>query len=97
LSLLNAVVCTVLPIWLVMQGVRHLGASMASQVGMIGPLSTLWMASVWLGEPVTPQLLLGTAAILGGVVLLSRLKAPAPPDKAPAQAESGQAVSVRQA
>lgn len=75
LSVLNAVACTVLPIWLVMQGVKHLGASMASQVGMIGPLSTLWMASVWLGEPVTPQLLCGTAAILAGVVLLARVKA----------------------
>lgn len=74
LSVLNAVACTVLPIWLVMQGVKHLGASMASQVGMIGPLSTLWMASVWLGEPITPQLLLGTAAILAGVVLLARVK-----------------------
>lgn len=74
LSMFNAVVCTLLPIWWVMQGVRLLGASMASQVGMIGPLSTLYMASVWLQEPITPELLGGTVAILAGVVLLARVK-----------------------
>jgi len=41
---------------------------------MIGPLSTLWMAAVWLGEPVTPRLLMGTAAVLAGIVWLGRMK-----------------------
>lgn len=74
LSALNAVACTVLPIWLVMRGVQLLGASLASQVGMVGPLSTLWMAAWWLGEPMTWRLLAGTSAILLGIVLLSRSK-----------------------
>ncbi|HEX5371570.1 MAG TPA: DMT family transporter [Aquabacterium sp.] len=72
LSALNASACTVLPVWLLMRGVQLLGASIASQVGMIGPLSTIWMAAWWLGEPVSPQLMLGTAAILAGIVLLTR-------------------------
>ncbi|MEY4765276.1 MAG: hypothetical protein RI907_1949 [Pseudomonadota bacterium] len=74
LSAINATVCTVLPVWLVMKGVQWVGASTASQVGMIGPLSTLWMAAAWLGEPVTPQLLFGTALVLCGVVWLGRMK-----------------------
>jgi drug/metabolite transporter (DMT)-like permease len=74
LSALNATACTVLPVFLVMKGVQLVGASAASQVGMIGPLSTLWMAAVWLGEPVTPRLLMGTAAVLAGIVWLGRMK-----------------------
>jgi drug/metabolite transporter (DMT)-like permease len=74
LSALNAVACTVLPIWLVMRGVQLLGAPLASQVGMVGPLSTLWMAAWWLDEPITWRLLVGTGAILLGIVLLSRSK-----------------------
>jgi drug/metabolite transporter (DMT)-like permease len=80
LSAINAVACTVLPVWLVMQGVRLLGASVASQVGMVGPLSTIWMAAWWLDEPVSTQLMVGTAAILGGIVMLTRAgQAPAAP------------------
>lgn len=76
LSAVNAVACTVLPVWLVMRGVQLLGASLAAQVGMVGPLSTIWMAAWWLGEPVTPRLMMGTAAILAGIVLLSRAGQP---------------------
>jgi len=81
LSALNATACTVLPVWLVMRGVQLLGASLASQVGMVGPLSTIWMAAWWLGEPVTWRLVLGTAAVLVGIVMLSRMPRshPAPP------------------
>lgn len=73
LSAFNAVACTVLPVWLVMRGVQLLGASLAAQVGMVGPLSTIWMAAWWLGEPVTGRLVLGTAAILGGIVILTKV------------------------
>ena len=72
LSALNATVCTVLPVWLVMRGVQLVGAAVASQVGMVGPLSTIWMAAAVLGEPVTWRLMLGTAAVLAGIVVLTR-------------------------
>ncbi|RZI85956.1 MAG: DMT family transporter [Rubrivivax sp.] len=74
LSLLNAIACTVLPVWMVMRGVQLLGASVASQVGMVGPLSTIWMAAWVLGEPITGRLMLGTAAILIGIVWLAKAK-----------------------
>jgi drug/metabolite transporter (DMT)-like permease len=76
LSALNATACTALPVWLVMRGVQLLGASVASQVGMVGPLSTIWMAALWLNEPVTWRLMVGTAAVLAGIVVLTRASQP---------------------
>lgn len=72
MSLLNATVCTVAPVLMVMMAIERIGASMASQVGMIGPMSTLAMGVVILGEPFTPWLAVGTALVLGGVWLLTR-------------------------
>jgi drug/metabolite transporter (DMT)-like permease len=74
LSAVNALFCTALPVWLVMRGVQLVGATMASQVGMVGPLSTIWLAAWTLNEPITPRLLLGTGAILGGILLLTRTR-----------------------
>ena len=73
LSALNATACTVLPVWLVMRGVQLLGASVASQVGMVGPLSTIWLASWFLDEPVTARLMLGTGTVLLGILVLTRM------------------------
>jgi drug/metabolite transporter (DMT)-like permease len=84
LSALNAVACTVLPVWLLMRAVQLLGASVASQVGMVGPLSTIWMAAWWLNEPVGARLILGTAAVLAGIVVLTRASRPPVPAPAPA-------------
>ena len=58
-----------------MRGVQLLGASSASQVGLIGPLSTVWMASVWLDEPVGLTLMLGPGLVLAGIVWLGRQRA----------------------
>lgn len=74
LSLLNSTLCTFLPVILVMTAVERVGAPVAAQAGVIGPLSTILM-SVWiLGEPFTPWLAAGTALVLAGIWLLSRAK-----------------------
>lgn len=73
LSALNATACTVLPVWLVMRGVQLLGASVAAQIGMVGPLSTIWLASWFLDEPVSARLMLGTGTVLVGILVLSRM------------------------
>lgn len=75
LSLLNAVLCTVLPVFMTMIAVARIGASAASQAGMIGPVSTLFMAAAILGEPVTGIQLAGTALVLAGIYLVSRKRA----------------------
>ena len=79
LSALNATACTVVPVWLVMRGVQMLGASVAAQVGMVGPLSTIWLASWFLDEPVSARLMLGTGTVLLGILVLTRMNRPAPP------------------
>jgi len=68
------VLCTVLPVFLVMMGIARIGAPVASLAGMIGPVSTLFLAAWILQEPITLIQLAGTALVLGGITLLSRKK-----------------------
>lgn len=74
LSLINAVFCTVLPVILTMIAVERIGAATASQAGMIGPVSTLFLAALILDEPITGIQLAGTALVLTGIYLLSKKK-----------------------
>lgn len=72
LSVLNGLLCTVVPMLLVMMGVERLGATTASQIGMVGPMSTVLMGVWVLGEPFTVWMGVGTALVLAGVALLAR-------------------------
>lgn len=74
LSLVNATFCTVFPVFLTMVAVSRVGAASTSQAGMIGPVSTLLLGAIILGEPVTGIQLAGTALVLAGMYLLSRKK-----------------------
>ncbi|CAG9165166.1 hypothetical protein LMG23992_00312 [Cupriavidus laharis] len=74
LSLVNAVFCTVLPVSMTMVAVARIGAPMASQAGMVGPVSTLFLAFWLLDEPVSGVQLAGSALVLGGMYLLSARK-----------------------
>ena len=47
LSVLNATLCTAAPVLMVMMAIERIGAGMAAQTGMVGPLSTILMG-VWL-------------------------------------------------
>ncbi|MBI3285297.1 MAG: DMT family transporter [Burkholderiales bacterium] len=71
LSLANAMFCTVLPVFMTMSAVQRIGAATASQAGMIGPVSTLFLGAIFLGEPVAGWQMAGTALVLGGMYLLS--------------------------
>jgi drug/metabolite transporter (DMT)-like permease len=72
LSLLNATVCTALPVLLVMMAVERIGPALTAQVGMIGPMSTLLMGVWILGEPFNGWIVVGTALVLGGVFWVTR-------------------------
>jgi drug/metabolite transporter (DMT)-like permease len=72
LSLLNAVACTVTPVLLMMMAIERLGASLTSQFGMVGPVSTILLGVLLLGEPFTAWTATGTLAVLAGVALLAR-------------------------
>jgi drug/metabolite transporter (DMT)-like permease len=72
LSLLNATACTFAPVILVMLGIERLGAGLAAQAGLVGPMSTILMGVLILGEPMTPWIAAGTSLVLAGVTLLAR-------------------------
>jgi drug/metabolite transporter (DMT)-like permease len=80
LSIVNAALCTLLPMWMVMRAIELIGSAQAAQVGMIGPLSTLLLAVLVLGEAFTWPMLLGTVLVLGGIALLARQKPQPLPD-----------------
>ena len=72
LSLLNATACTVAPVLMVMLAIARIGAPLSSQVGMVGPMSTLIMGVLILGEPMNAWIAVGTLLVLGGVFVVSR-------------------------
>jgi drug/metabolite transporter (DMT)-like permease len=76
LSLLNATLCTFAPVVMVMLAIERVGATLAAQVGMIGPLSTVLMGVFILGEPMNLWIVAGTVLVLLGVGLLARARTP---------------------
>lgn len=75
LSAVNAFFCTVLPAFATMLAIERIGAGHTAMVAMVGPVSTILLARLLLGEPVTGWGLAGTALVLSGVLLLSYRKA----------------------
>ena len=72
LSLLNAIDCTVLPVLMVMMAIERIGPGLTSQIGMIGPLSTLSMGAFFLNETFNLWILMGTVLVLGGVFWVTK-------------------------
>jgi drug/metabolite transporter (DMT)-like permease len=72
LSVLNATLCTFAPVLMVMMAIERIGAPVAAQTGMIGPLSTILMGIVILGEPFTGWVVAGTVLVLSGIWLLAK-------------------------
>lgn len=72
LSLLNGTLCTVLPVLATMMAVQRLGSALASQLGMIGPVSTIVLSLLLLGEPMGVWQIAGTVLVLIGVFTVTR-------------------------
>lgn len=66
-----AVFSTVLPLWLMSEGLKRIGASQASLVGCVGPLATMAFAWAFLGEAMTLAQLAGATLVLAGVLIIS--------------------------
>jgi drug/metabolite transporter (DMT)-like permease len=58
---------TVLPSFLTSEGIARIGAAHTAITGAAGPIATLLMASLLLGEAITALQLLGTILVLYGV------------------------------
>ena len=51
--------------------IRRIGASHASIVGSVGPVATIFLGALFLGEEVTAVQLGGAALVLAGVLTIS--------------------------
>ncbi|MCQ8180202.1 DMT family transporter [Methylomonas sp. SURF-1] len=72
LSLWMAIVSTVLPVFMLSAAIRIIGSSHASLIGALGPVATLFLANVFLGEQLSTLQMAGAALVLAGVLSLSR-------------------------
>jgi drug/metabolite transporter (DMT)-like permease len=66
-----ALFSTVIPSYLISEGIKRIGSGNAAIVGSVGPISTIIQANIFLQEPVFALQMAGTALILVGVLLIS--------------------------
>ncbi len=71
LSLCMAVFSTVIPAWLLSEGIRRTGANHAAMIGSIGPVVTIFLGHQVLNEPISSLQLIGAVLVLAGVTLVS--------------------------
>ena len=71
LTIVMAVFSTVLPLWLMAEALRRIGANQAALVGCVGPVSTILFANVFLSEPITLVQMSGALLVLAGVMIIS--------------------------
>jgi drug/metabolite transporter (DMT)-like permease len=72
-----AVFSTVLPLWLMAEGLKRIGANQVSLTGCIGPVATMAFAWMFLGESVSAEQLAGAMLVLAGVLIISLKPRPA--------------------
>ncbi|MGB3801328.1 MAG: DMT family transporter [Lewinella sp.] len=70
-----AIFCTVIPSYLVTEGIKRLGAGDAAIIGAVGPVATIILEYYFLNEIMTALQALGAACIIAGVVIIGRSKA----------------------
>ncbi len=71
---LIAVVCTVIPTYLVADGIKRAGAGDAAIIGAVGPVCTIALEYWLLPDRLTALQMLGGAVVIAGVVLAARAK-----------------------
>lgn len=74
LSLLIAIFATVVPTFLIVEGVRKIGANNAAIITSIGPISTIVLAYIFLNERLGWLQWTGTLFVIGGVLLITLRK-----------------------
>ncbi len=73
-AILLATVCTVLPVFLVAEALRRIGANHFALIGALGPVTTVLADFGLLEGSLTPLQLLGGALVISGVLLVTLRK-----------------------
>jgi drug/metabolite transporter (DMT)-like permease len=71
LSFTMAVMCTVIPSFLISGGIKKVGSGNASIIGSVGPIATIIMANIFLDETINSWQIAGTLIVLSGVLMIS--------------------------
>jgi drug/metabolite transporter (DMT)-like permease len=71
LGIAMAVLSTVLPAFLLAAAMRRISSMHTSMIGSIGPVSTIFLAYVFLGEQVSLIQIAGSILVLAGVLMIS--------------------------
>jgi drug/metabolite transporter (DMT)-like permease len=66
-----ALIATVIPTFLIVEGIGLVGANNSGIIGFVGPVWTIFLANWVLNEPITALQLVGTGVVLAGVALIS--------------------------
>jgi drug/metabolite transporter (DMT)-like permease len=70
LALAMAIFSTLLPVFLLSHAIRRIGSGSTSLIGSIGPVSTIFMAYVFLQERLSLLQIAGSALVLAGVLIV---------------------------
>ncbi len=70
-GILLAIVATVIPSFLLSNGMKRIGSNNVSIITSIGPVSTIIQAHFFLGEKIVTMQMIGTALVITGVILIS--------------------------
>ncbi|MEZ5611703.1 MAG: EamA family transporter, partial [Rhodocyclaceae bacterium] len=62
----------VLPVWLVSEAIRRIGAGTVALAGTSGPVITMFLGWMLLEESIGAAQLLGAALVIVGVLVMSR-------------------------
>lgn len=71
LALAMAIISTVIPSFLIAEAIKQLGANNVAIIGSFGPISTIVLAAIFLGERISVFQAFGTLIVISGVLLLA--------------------------
>jgi drug/metabolite transporter (DMT)-like permease len=74
LSFSMAIFSTVIPVFLLSQGIKRIGSQRSAIISSLGPVSTLYLANIFLGEIVSSSEIVSTIVLISGVLLISTSK-----------------------
>ncbi len=75
LGFLMAIASTVVPSFLISEAIKRLGASNFAIYGSLGPISTILLAIIFLGERIDNYQIIGTIVVIFGVSIINLKKA----------------------
>ncbi len=65
-----AIFSTIIPSFLLSEAIKRIGASNVAIIGSLGPVSTIILAAIFLGEKVSLYQIIGTCIVISGILLI---------------------------